>query len=112
MALDPRVRQVLEQRGVANVRLLLQNPDAAGVGPHSIVKLGTHGLDPARSDVEDWLREKDLEADGLATRRHAEQMAIGKEGVRWAKEGAHWAKWAFWAAVASAIIAIVALVAH
>jgi hypothetical protein len=78
VSMHPAVLKELERRGVSNVRLLLQNPDAAGVGRQAIVRLGTSGHDPPRGDVEDWLRGQEEAAERISVSRHRQLM-------RWAK---------------------------
>ena len=56
--------------------------------------------DPSRAEVEEWLREKEIADETLATSRHQEQIAVGRDAVRWAR-------WAFWAAVGSIIVGVV-----
>jgi hypothetical protein len=65
MALDPRIRAELERRRPANVRELLRT--LAGPGPNASVAVQLAGVpDPYRSDVEDWLAEKEREGEALA----------------------------------------------
>jgi|SRR6516162_5630082 hypothetical protein len=69
MTLDPRIRAELERRGPANVRALLVGL-GGGVGRNTPVPLQLPAgvPDPLRGDVEDWLREKEREAEGVARR--------------------------------------------
>jgi hypothetical protein len=55
MAIDPKVREAFEWRGVDSVRALLSH---TGSGPGAAITLGP-GFDVNRSDAEEWLREKD-----------------------------------------------------
>lgn len=96
MSLDPRARVEREKRGPKNVCGML--PIAIGVGGGAFVHLEiTDCPNPRRSDVEGWLREKELGAEALATRRHDQQMDVGKRAVGWAK----------WAAIAAALSILV-----
>jgi hypothetical protein len=92
MTLDPRVRRELERRGPANVRELLRT--SAGAGPNAPVSFRVTGSSPAevtlrRSCVEDWLREKEQETEGVM------------------RETLKWAKIAGIAAVIGVIVAVV-----
>jgi hypothetical protein len=86
MPLCPDDRAELERRGIGNVR---QRLDHAGPGSGSVVP----GLGPnfgmTRSDVEDWLSEKDRAAANLQT------------NILW------WAKAAAWISGASILVAVV-----
>jgi hypothetical protein len=58
MTLDPRIRNELERRGPDSVRDLLR---AAGPGQGAAIKVQVSGAsDPLRSEVEAWLRDKEL----------------------------------------------------
>ena len=96
MSLDPRARVELEKRSPESVRGML--PFAVGVGGGAFIQLEiTDCPNSRRSDIEGWLREKELGAEALATRRHNQQMDVGKGAVRWAK----------WAAIAAALSILV-----
>jgi hypothetical protein len=56
MPLEPEVREKLEQRGVDSVRALLISHTGSGRGAAVTVD---NGIYASRSDVEDWLREKE-----------------------------------------------------
>jgi hypothetical protein len=65
MAFDPRIRAELERRRPANVRELLRT--LAGPGPNAPVAMQLAGVpDPFRSDVEDWLGEKERQGEAVA----------------------------------------------
>jgi hypothetical protein len=73
MALDPRIRAELERRGPVNVKELLRT--LAGPGPNVPVAVQLDEVpDPIRADVEDWLREKEQEAE-----------AVSRDTLKWAK---------------------------
>jgi hypothetical protein len=73
MALDPRIRAELERRGPVNVKELLRT--LAGPGPNAPVAVQLDEVpDPIRADVEDWLREKEQEAE-----------AVSRDTLKWAK---------------------------
>lgn len=97
MSLGEHARAELERRGVNNIRSLIAS--MSPVGPSVIVPIGLNENNPAARDVEDWLREKDLEADRLAAERHREQVSAARQGVRWAKL-------AFWAVIVTIIIGV------
>jgi hypothetical protein len=70
MALDPRTRAELERRGVASVRALLNNREAAGIGSGAEVRLGVSGVpNGSRAEIEAWCCEKELAASRRDTRR-------------------------------------------
>ena len=58
MPLTDRAKAELERRGPGNVRILLASA-YVGYGQESAVKLRLGGSDPFRSDVEEWLAEKE-----------------------------------------------------
>lgn len=91
MALDPRIRAELDRRGPANVRELLRT--RTGPGDRDPVALQLAGADDAsRSDVEDWLREKEREAE-----------AVGRDTLKWAKRAGY-------AAIVGVIVAAVSTI--
>ncbi|HKT19992.1 MAG TPA: hypothetical protein VJR47_18210 [Stellaceae bacterium] len=63
MTLLPNQIAELERRGVENVRVMVQMTVKA---PRSTVGLDTAGGNPAREDVEEWLRQTEA---GVARRR-------------------------------------------
>jgi|SRR5208282_3514725 len=101
MSLDPRVLAELERRGPEKASAMLDS-HAAGAGEPAVIRLGiTDCPDPWPFEVEFWLSEtiKELEAEALATRRHDQQMDVGRATVKWAK----------WASVAAALSVLVAV---
>ena len=91
--LDPRIRAELARRGPANVRALLIGL-GGGVARNTPVPLQLPARVPVplRGDVEDWLREKEQEAE---RDRH---------------DTLKWAKIAGWAAIIGVIVGIAAIV--
>ena len=80
-------------------------------GRDQIVVLGTQGFDPARGDVEDWLREQDAVIDRVASDRHQQQMNVGRQSVDWAKRAVRWARCATILSAVSLGIAALSLLA-
>jgi len=69
--LDPRTRAELERRGAENVRVLIANPQWAGVGEGADVMLGGGDIPkPNRGQVERWLSEQAAAAAKEEKRRH------------------------------------------
>ena len=71
MALNPQIRAELERRGPANVREFLRT--SASPEPDAPVEL-LDGVSERRSNVEGWLREKELVAEGVT-----------QDTLKWAK---------------------------
>jgi len=106
MSLDPRALEELEKRGPHTVRAMLAIHYAVGVGHNPVVPLGLgEPGNPTRSDVENWLREKDEAAAKLSTQRHEEQLTEGRRASFWARA-------AFWAAVVLVLMAALAMLDH
>jgi hypothetical protein len=103
VSLHPEVLKELERRRAANIRLLIQSPEAVGIGRQAIVRLGMSGLNPERGAVEDWLSEQDSKTEKLAADRHEQQL-------RAATESAVWAKRATWAAVILGGVSVLATI--
>jgi hypothetical protein len=89
MPLEPAAREKLEQRGVDSVRALLISH--VGSGRTAAVQLDT-GVLANRSDVEDWLRQKE------------------SNSGRWIKTGTIAAIVGAIAAIAAAVLAFLAWV--
>ena len=96
MALTPNQLAELERRGVGNIRRMMQGGEFVGVGPGASVPLGLRDENPRRSEVEDWLAEKERQSVDEAVDRHSRVM--------------FWAKIAGIAAVVGAVAAIVGVV--
>jgi hypothetical protein len=104
MAVNVRAFIELENLGVHNVRSMLMDHAIAGADRNDSVRLGLHGFDPTRGDVEEWLAEKERKSDAENAARHASALKIAARALAWSR-------FAAFAAIIAAVAATASLVA-